>query len=65
VIPVTAPSDSGADPLLGVLQRDVPMTLEDLQARSGRPISDLLSELGHLEVAARVRRLPGSLYVRN
>lgn len=65
VMPVTAPAESGADPLLDVLRRDVPMTLEDLQARSGRPISDLLSQLGLLEVAARVRRLPGPLYVRN
>jgi DNA processing protein len=65
VMPVTAAAESGADPLLDVLRRDVPMTLEDLQARSGRPIPDLLAQLGLLEIEARVRRLPGSLYVRN
>jgi DNA processing protein len=65
LMPVTAEAVPPPDPLLSVLRRDVPMSLEDLQAKSGRPIPDLLSELSLLEVADRVRRLPGPLYVRN
>jgi DNA processing protein len=63
-IPV-AETALASDPLLNVLRRDLPLSLEDLRARSGLPIPDLLSELSLLEVAARVRRLPGPLYVRN
>jgi DNA processing protein len=48
--------------LLAQLRR--PVGLEELVERSGRPAAALLQELTELELAARVRRLPGALYVR-
>jgi DNA processing protein len=53
------------DDVLAALRRDAPMSLEDLQARSGRPLPDLLVRLGELELGERVRRLPGPLFVRS
>jgi DNA processing protein len=53
------------DDVLQALARDVPRSLEDLQARCGRALPELLSHLTHLEVGARVRRLPGPLFVRS
>jgi len=52
------------DKLLELLRRDAPQSLEEIQQRSGWPVPKLLTRLGELEVGARVRRLPGSLYVR-
>ena len=52
------------DAVLGALRPDVPATLEDLAARSGRPLPELLARLTELEMGAKVRRLPGPLFVR-
>jgi DNA processing protein len=52
------------DPILRVLPRDVPVSLEDLEARSGRSLPELLARLTELELSARIRRLPGPLFVR-
>ncbi len=52
------------DKLLELLRRDAPQSIEEIQQRSGWPVPELLTRLGELEVGARVRRLPGSLYVR-
>jgi DNA processing protein len=52
------------DDVLRALARDVPRSLEELQARSGRALPELLSHLTLLEVGAQVRRLPGPLFVR-
>jgi DNA processing protein len=53
------------DAVLQVMKRDVPTSLEDLQARSGRAVPELLQRLSLLEVGDKVRRLPGPLFVRN
>jgi DNA processing protein len=55
---------SGADPVLHLLRRDAPASLDELLARSGRPLPELLVRLAELELVQRVRRLPGALYVR-
>jgi predicted transcriptional regulator len=65
VVPVTAPDGAGDDDVLRALKRDVPTSVEELQARSGRAVSEILSHLSLLEMGAKVRRLPGALYVRN
>ena len=56
--------DAGADPVLAALSLDAPATVEDVQRRTGRPASEVLGRLSELELASRVRRLPGSLFVR-
>jgi predicted Rossmann fold nucleotide-binding protein DprA/Smf involved in DNA uptake len=50
--------------LADALPPDVPVSLEDLQALSGQALPELLAELSRLELQARVRRLPGPLYLR-
>jgi DNA processing protein len=65
VIDVTENGGRAADDVLGSLRRDAPSTIEEIQAKSGRPIEELLQRLSELELAARVRRLPGALFVRN
>jgi len=52
------------DGLLGALRPDVPASLEDLAARSGLRVPELLARLTELEMGAKVRRLPGPLFVR-
>jgi DNA processing protein len=56
---------AGEDELLEALARDVPRRLEELQVRCGRALPELLSHLTLLEVGAKVRRLPGPLFVRS
>jgi DNA processing protein len=53
------------DALLELLPVAGACTFEELQARSGRPPSELLARLSALELDRRVRRLPGSMYARN
>ena len=53
------------DDVLRALARDVPRSIEELQARCGRALPELLSHLSFLEVGAKVRRLPGPLFVRS
>jgi DNA processing protein len=54
-----------SDVVLGILERDVPLSLDEIRARSGRSTADLLSQLSILELDDRVRRLPGTLYVKS
>jgi DNA processing protein len=63
--PDVAIEDPTDDDVLLALKRDVPTSLEELHARSGREVPELLRRLSLLEVGDRVRRLPGPLYVRN
>ena len=56
---------AGEDEVLEALARDVPRSLEELQVRCGRALPELLSHLTLLEVGAKVRRLPGPLFVRS
>jgi DNA processing protein len=53
-----------SDAVLEALRPDVPASLEEIQAQSGAPLGELLARLSELELARRVRRLPGALYVR-
>jgi DNA processing protein len=61
------PSDEAVprDAVLAALRRDVPSSIEEVAARSGRAVPELLARLGVLELEARVRRLPGALFVRS
>jgi DNA processing protein len=53
------------DSLLKMLRSDAPSSVDDLQVQCGRPVDELLAHLTNLELAQKVRRLPGSLYLRN
>jgi DNA processing protein len=64
VIPVTEPAPRRADDLMAVLRPGTPLSLDEIQSRSGRSAPELLARLAELELAARVRRLPGGLFVR-
>jgi DNA processing protein len=64
VIPVTEPAPRPADDLMAALRPGMPVSLDEIQARSGRSAPELLVRLAELELSARVRRLPGGLFVR-
>ena len=51
------------DPLLDALGHD-PVSIDSLQARTGRGTGDLLGRLLELELAGQVARLPGGLFQR-
>lgn len=53
------------DDVLGALRRDAPSSVEEIASRCGRRLPELLARLGELELAERVRRLPGPLFVRS
>jgi len=53
------------DDVLKAMRAGVPASLEEIAKTSGRPVPELLARLGSLEVQDRVRRLPGSLFVRS
>ena len=50
-------------PLVQALGHD-PMTLDNLQARTGWPTAELLARLMELELEGHIARLPGGLYQR-
>lgn len=41
-----------------------PVTVDELAGRANRPAAELLAELGALEIAGKVARMPGGLFVR-
>lgn len=53
------------DDVLAVLRRDAPSSVEEIASRCGYELPALLARLGELELAGRVRRLPGPLFVRS
>lgn len=57
--------EAGVDDVLAALPRDAPASLEEIRERSGRSIPELLTRLTELEVANKVRRLPGTLFIRH
>jgi DNA processing protein len=57
--------EAQGDDVLEALRRDTPSSIEDIARRSGRDLAEVLPRLGELELAARVRRLPGPLFVRS
>ena len=54
----------GDDDVFRALEPGNPASLSELQERCRRPVSDLLVRLTELELADRVRRLPGPLFMR-
>jgi hypothetical protein len=64
VTTITTSDGATGDDILDSLRRDRPLGLDELQARCGRPVGDLLARLSLLEVEARVRRLPGPAYLK-
>ncbi len=62
--PRRSPAES-SDPLLCLLDRDKPCSLDQLQTQSGLAPALLLQRMTELELESRVRRMPGSLYVRS
>jgi DNA processing protein len=62
VRPASVPAD---DLLLQALRDDAPASVDELHARSGRAVSEILGRLAELELASKVRRLPGGFFVRN
>ncbi|HYN09125.1 MAG TPA: DNA-processing protein DprA [Vicinamibacterales bacterium] len=50
--------------LEGTMAAGEPYSVDELAEATGRPAPDLLAELGALEVAGRVSRLPGGVFVR-
>jgi DNA processing protein len=61
----TAPAAEDEDDVLAALRRDAPRSVDEIRVLCGRALPDLLSRLSELELAERVRRLPGSLFVRS
>jgi DNA processing protein len=58
------PAAEADEPLLAALRADAPLSLDELQRKSGVPVSELLHRLGELELERKVQRLPGALFVR-
>ena len=52
----TPPREVVADSLLRVMADDAPASLEELHARSGKAIPEVLGRLTELELAQKVRR---------
>jgi DNA processing protein len=59
-----APAPPPGDDVLRALRDDVPSSLEELGRKSGLETPALLVRLTELELADKVRRLPGALFVR-
>jgi DNA processing protein len=53
------------DDVLATLARGVPASVDEIQARCGFPLPELLARLAELELADAVVRLPGALFVRS
>lgn len=64
-LPRRAAAPATGDELLRALQRAVPVGVDQLAARCGLSVAVLLARLTELELAGRVRRLPGALFVRS
>ena len=62
--PAVAGQGAGVDAVLDALRPGAPASIEEIRERSGRPTSELLVRLTELEMAEKVRRLPGPLYLR-
>jgi DNA processing protein len=63
-VELAAAAPSPTEPLLAVLRRGVPCSLDELQARSGVQVPQLLERLTELELQHKVQRLPGALFLR-
>jgi len=61
---LAAQAPGPADGLLGHLHSQEPRGLDEIRERSGLPVPDLLHQLSELEIGEKVRRLPGTLFIR-
>jgi DNA processing protein len=52
------------DPVLRVLRRGRPASVDEIASRCARPLPELLARLSQHELDGLVRRLPGALFVR-
>jgi len=59
-----APESEPGDHVLRALRGDAPSSLEELRERCGLETPALLARLTELEMADKVRRLPGALFLR-
>jgi DNA processing protein len=59
-----APEAAPGDHVLRALRGDAPSSLEELRQRSGLETPALLARLTELELAEKVRRLPGALFLK-
>ena len=59
-----APEAATGDHVLSALRGDAPSSLEELRDRCGLETPALLARLTELELARKVRRLPGTLFLR-
>jgi DNA processing protein len=59
-----APDSPPGDDVLRALRGDAPSSLEELRERTGFETPALLARLTELELASKVRRLPGALFLR-
>jgi DNA processing protein len=63
-LPPPGPEEDPRDPVLLALVRGAPASVDEIQARCGLPLPDLLARLAGLELADAVVRLPGALFAR-
>lgn len=61
---LTPQTELPGEGLLGHLHSEQPRGLDEIQQRSGLTVPDLLRQLSELELGAKVRRLPGTLFIR-
>jgi DNA processing protein len=59
-----APEPEAGDHVLRALRGDAPSSLEEIRLRSGLETPALLARLTELELDAKVRRLPGALFLK-
>jgi DNA processing protein len=64
-VPAAAKHKPPVDGVLAAVPREAPVSIEEIQRQSGQPLPAVMARLSTLEIEARVRRLPGALYVRN
>jgi DNA processing protein len=63
--PAARPGRAPQDALVAALPRGVPLGVDELAARCGSAVPELLTRLSVLELTGAVRRLPGALFVRS
>lgn len=63
--PAARATPAANDPVLDAMQRAAPASIDELATRTALPMPELLVRLSVLELAGRVRRLPGALFVRS
>lgn len=63
--PPAAPPAEPEDALVACLRKGVPTSLDEIASLCPRPLPELLARISELELAGRLRRLAGALFVRS